>query len=81
MDAIGIAESVIVTTTTLYGRGHRANKYPMQSIEAHLDRLNGVRLLDFFGDDTGPRVTSPSHRPSTDAWRPNARLLAYERSH
>ena len=55
MEALGIDESVIVTTP-LYGRGSRANEYTMRSIEAHPDRLYGVGLLDFFGDDTRESV-------------------------
>lgn len=54
MDALGIDESVIVTTP-LYGRGERANEYTMRSIEAHPDRLYGVSLLDFFGDEDAVR--------------------------
>ncbi len=50
MDRLGIDESVIVTTP-LYGWGRRANEYTMRSIEAHPDRLYGVGLLDFFGDE------------------------------
>jgi L-fuconolactonase len=50
MDRIGIDESVIVTTP-LYGRGERANEYTMRSIEAHPDRLYGVGIMDFFGND------------------------------
>jgi L-fuconolactonase len=50
MDRLGIDESVVVTTP-LYGRGRRANEYTMRSIEAHPDRLYGVGLVDFFGDE------------------------------
>ncbi|MFC7020814.1 MULTISPECIES: amidohydrolase family protein [Haloarcula] len=50
MDAAGVEESVMVTTP-LYGRGVRANEYTMRSIEAYPDRLWGVGLMDFFGDD------------------------------
>lgn len=50
MDAVGVDESVIVTTPT-YGRGRRANEYTMRSIEAHPDRLYGVGLMDFFDDE------------------------------
>lgn len=50
MDRVGVDRSVIVTTP-LYGRGERANEYTMRSIEAHPDRLYGVGLLDFFGDE------------------------------
>lgn len=50
MDRLGIDESVIVTTP-LYGWGPRANEYTMRSIEAHPDRLYGVGLLDFLGDE------------------------------
>lgn len=54
MDAVGVDESVIVTTP-LYGRGIRANEYTMRSIEAHPDRLYGVGLLDFFTDEATVR--------------------------
>ena len=50
MDAAGVEESVIVTTP-LYGRGPRANEYTMRAVEAFPDRLWGVGLMDFFGDD------------------------------
>jgi L-fuconolactonase len=50
MDAVGVDEAVVVTTP-IYGRGVRANEYTMRSIEAHPDRLYGVGLLDFFGDE------------------------------
>jgi len=50
MDRLGIDESVIVTTP-LYGWDRRTNEYTMRSIEAHPDRLYGVGLLDFFGDE------------------------------
>jgi|AntDeeMetagen134_2_1112570.scaffolds.fasta_scaffold03429_3 L-fuconolactonase len=50
MDAIGVDESVVVTTP-LYGRGQRANEYTMRAIEAFPDRLWGVGLMDFFRDD------------------------------
>lgn len=52
MDAVGVDESVIVTTP-LYGRGVRANEYTMRAIEAFPDRLYGVGLMDFFQDDPG----------------------------
>jgi L-fuconolactonase len=54
MDAVGVDESVIVTTPT-YGRGRRANEYTMRSIEAHPDRLYGVGLMDFFDDENTVR--------------------------
>lgn len=50
MDAAGVDESVVVTTP-LYGRGPRANEYTMRAIEAFPERLWGVGLIDFFGDD------------------------------
>lgn len=50
MDAAGVDESVVVTTP-LYGRGVRANAYTMRAIETYPDRLWGVGLMDFFGDD------------------------------
>ncbi len=50
MDAVGVDESVIVTTP-LYGRGVRANEYTMRAIEAYPGRLWGVGLMDFFQDD------------------------------
>ncbi|WP_248517964.1 amidohydrolase family protein [Salinarchaeum laminariae] len=55
MDALGIDESVIVTTP-LYGRGRRANEYTMRSIEAHHNRLYGVGLVDFYADDVRATV-------------------------
>jgi L-fuconolactonase len=55
MDAVGVDEAVIVTTPA-YGRGIRANEYTMRSIEAHPDRLYGVGLLDFFGDEDRVRA-------------------------
>jgi len=54
MDRVGVAESVIVTTP-LYGRGERANEYTMRAIEAHPERLYGVALMDFFGEDVAVR--------------------------
>ncbi|RDI70176.1 amidohydrolase family protein [Halopelagius longus] len=54
MDRVGVDQSVIVTTP-LYGRGERANEYTMRSIEAHPDRLYGVGLVDFFGDEAAVR--------------------------
>jgi len=56
MDAAGVDEGVIVTTPT-YGRGQRANEYTMRSIEAHPDRLYGVGLMDFFGDEERVRAS------------------------
>lgn len=50
MDAVGVDESVVVTTP-LYGRGVRANEYTMRAIEAFPNRLWGVGLIDFFQDD------------------------------
>jgi len=49
MDAVGVNESVLVTTP-LYGRGVRANEYTMRAIEAFPERLWGVGLMDFFQD-------------------------------
>lgn len=54
MDRVGVDEAVVVTTP-LYGRGARANEYTMRSIEAHPDRLYGVGILDFFGDESAVR--------------------------
>jgi len=56
MDAIGVDESVIVTTPT-YGRGPRANEYTMRAIEAHPDRLYGVGLMEFFDDEETVRAS------------------------
>ena len=55
MDALGVDESVIVTTP-LYGRGRRANEYTMRAIEAHPGRLYGVGLVDFYADDARAAV-------------------------
>jgi len=55
MDAIGIDESVVVSTP-LYGRGTRANEYTMRSIEAHPERLYGVGILDFFDEEATVRA-------------------------
>jgi L-fuconolactonase len=54
MDRVGIDESVVVTTP-IYGRGARANEYTMRAIEAHPDRLYGVALMDYFGDEATVR--------------------------
>jgi L-fuconolactonase len=56
MDAAGVDESVVVTTP-MYGRGPRANEYTMRAIEAHPDRLYGVGLVDFFGDEESVRAS------------------------
>lgn len=55
MDTLGIDEAVVVTTP-MYGRRQRANEYTMRSIEAHPDRLYGVGLVDFFGDEADIRA-------------------------
>jgi L-fuconolactonase len=56
MDAVGVDESVIVTTPA-YGRGQRANDYTMRAIEANPDRLYGVGLMDFFEDEETARAS------------------------
>lgn len=78
MDRIGVDESVVVTTP-LYGRAERANEYTMRAIEAHPDRLYGVGIMDFFGDESAvrERLRTVTGHPRMLGVRMHA-ALAYE---
>jgi len=54
MDRIDVDQSVVVTTP-IYGRGARANEYTICAIEAYPDRLYGVALMHYFGEEVTVR--------------------------
>ncbi|MCU4801449.1 amidohydrolase family protein [Halobacteria archaeon HArc-gm2] len=54
MDAADVDEGVLLPTS-IYGRGERANEYTLRAIEAHPDRLWGVGVAEYFGDEADQR--------------------------